>query len=276
MSKYKYNDGSKTDIWVKKMIPVLIHWAQCSWDKIHYYSDLARTVGFSSNQIGHFLGCIDDVIKSLDANIPTLNALVVNKKDLLPSYGFEYVYPDYDTYNPKHKQALVVQANKDAHDYDWTWVLDKLKLKPFKVLNEEEVEKLRNQIAQQYCHSGESEAHKKLKQYIAKHPERLDISNLQKTEMEFSLLSGDRLDVFFETLNEKIAVEVKSYISDEADITRGIFQCVKYKAVLEAENVFDNRNKESYSILVIEGHLSELQKQLVQDLDIEVFEDFVL
>ena len=30
MSEYKYNDGSRTDVWVKKMIPVLIHWAQCS------------------------------------------------------------------------------------------------------------------------------------------------------------------------------------------------------------------------------------------------------
>lgn len=275
MSEYKYNDGSRTDVWVKKMIPVLIHWAQCSWNKTHYYSDLAHAVGFSSNQIGHFLGCIDDVIKSLDKDIPTLNALVVNKKTLLPSYGFEYVYPDYETYSLDHKQAIVDKANKNAHNYDWSWVLKKLNLKPFELLHKEELANLRNLIGKQSHHGGESKVHERLKQYVANHPKRLDITNLQRTEVEFGLLSGDRLDVFFETLYEKIAVEVKSHISDEADITRGIFQCVKYKAVLEAENILDSTNKEVYSILVIEGHLSDLQKQLVQDLDVEVYENFV-
>ena len=35
-----------------KMIPVLIHWAQYSWETPHYYSDL-------SNAIGHKVGSIN-------------------------------------------------------------------------------------------------------------------------------------------------------------------------------------------------------------------------
>jgi hypothetical protein len=35
--------------------------------------------------------------------------------------------------------------------------------------------------------------------------------------------------------NEQLAVEVKSVRSNEIDLYRGIFQCIKYKALLEAE-----------------------------------------
>ena len=40
--------------------------------------------------------------------------------------------------------------------------------------------------------------------------------------------------MFTSSPKDWIAVEVKSRISNDADITRGIFQCVKYKVVLEA------------------------------------------
>lgn len=54
--------------------------------------------------------------------------------------------------------------------------------------------------------------------------------------MEYTLLSGDRLDVYFQLKDgTQVAVEVKSDISDDADILRGIYQCVKYDAVLKAE-----------------------------------------
>lgn len=275
MAEYQYNDGSKTDVWVKKMIPVLIHWAQNSWDKPHFYSDLANAVGFPSNHVGHFLGCIDDVVKSLGKDIPTLNALVVNKKYGLPSYGFEYVHKDYDNFSINLKKAVAHSANEEAHLYDWGWVLDKLHLKPFEILNRAELDILRNQIKKQVCAGGgESDAHLKLKQYVAEHPEELDIHDVLVADIERQLLSGDRLDVFFETAKEVIAVEVKSHISDETDITRGLFQCVKYKAVLNAEQIFEKTNKDVYSILVMEGTLSEKQKQIAHDLEIEVYEGF--
>jgi len=46
--------------------------------------------------------------------------------------------------------------------------------------------------------------------------------------------SSDVIDVYFTQTSECIAVETKSRISDVNDITRGIFQCEKYQAVLEA------------------------------------------
>ena len=52
---------------------------------------------------------------------------------------------------------------------------------------------------------------------------------------EFSLASADRPDVLFQCTSDVIAVEVKSHISNEADLQRGIYQCVKYRALVRAE-----------------------------------------
>lgn len=54
---------------------------------------------------------------------------------------------------------------------------------------------------------------------------------------EKRLPSGDSLDVYFQNDEERVAVEVKPATSDRADLTRGIFQCVKYTAVLRAQAI---------------------------------------
>jgi len=54
-------------------------------------------------------------------------------------------------------------------------------------------------------------------------------------EEEKRLLSGDELDVYVVTKQARIGIEVKSHRSGEADLVRGIYQCVKYQAILEAQ-----------------------------------------
>ena len=53
--------------------------------------------------------------------------------------------------------------------------------------------------------------------------------------MEHPFASGDRLDVLFKNGSEWVGVEVKGPASDDLDLKRGLFQCVKYQALLEAE-----------------------------------------
>ena len=70
--------------------------------------------------------------------------------------------------------------------------------------------------------------------------------------MEYTLLSGDRLDVYFQLKDgTQVAVEVKSEISDDADILRGIYQCVKYDAVLKAERCVHCGKGDNYPVKVI-------------------------
>ncbi len=41
--------------WALRMIPVLVRWAQATWDKPHYYADLSAA-GHKTNQIGAVMG----------------------------------------------------------------------------------------------------------------------------------------------------------------------------------------------------------------------------
>ena len=93
--------------------------------------------------------------------------------------------------------------------------------------------------------------------------------------MEHFLLSGDRLDVFFELIDgSKMAVEIKPSTSPDADVMRGLFQCVKYKSILDAEDKIHGEKTNNSAILIMGGGLS-LENQKVKDtLGIYVVENF--
>jgi hypothetical protein len=67
---------------------------------------------------------------------------------------------------------------------------------------------------------------------------------------------------------------VKPSSSSEFDVTRGIFQCVKYQAVMDAERVANYGNYNNEVILVLAGLMSPKNKQLANDLTIKYIEDF--
>lgn len=129
---YKYDDGSLHDKYVKKIIPILVYWAQTSWDKPHYYSDVTKLTGIHWRQVGELLGTIwSHVIQPRFDDAPPLNFLVCSKGKDLPSGGVDYVKPEYSS-APKDKQADYARSeNLRAHNYDWIPVLKALGLKPF-------------------------------------------------------------------------------------------------------------------------------------------------
>ncbi len=121
--------------WALKMIPVLIHWAQYSWETTHYYSDLSDAIGHKTNQIGSPLGWVHDIIKELaqkyNREIPTLNSLVISKSSKLPSNGFSYVISNYEDITEDEQVLEAAKLRKLAHKYDWAWVLEALNLEPY-------------------------------------------------------------------------------------------------------------------------------------------------
>lgn len=265
--------------WALKMIPVLVRWAQGAWDKPHYYSDLTAAVGHKTNQIGHVMGTIQDIIYGLQRQtgrkIPTLNCLVFSKSSDLPSDGFDYVIKNYSKLSPDSKKGEVKKLNLEAHLFDWDWVLEELGLKPAKIFTTDDLTKMKSSSSHGY--GGEGEEHKAIKDYICSHPENVGIKKIISAKTEYDLLSGDRLDVFFECKgNKHIAVEVKPSTSPEYDITRGIFQCVKYQAVMDAARVADYGNYNNEVILVIAGVMSEKNRQLANDLAISYIEGFTI
>ena len=111
--------------------------------------------------------------------------------------------------------------------------------------------------------------HKKLKEYICAHPEAIGATNVVFRKTEHLLPSGDKLDVYFELEDgTRLAVEVKSSISKEADLTRGIFQCVKYKAVIDALQSIDTEDYDVKVLLVTDRPLNDLHTRLIKELSV--------
>lgn len=121
---------------------------------------------------------------------------------------------------------------------------------------------------------GEGEHHLRLKKFIYDNPAYCGIHDCVEKDMEHILLSGDRLDVWFRLADgSEIAVEVKSKISSDADILRGLYQCVKYKAIMEAENLAHNVNHHNRVYLVLGGSLSAPNREIQQLFDVPTFEN---
>ena len=87
------------------------------------------------------------------------------------------------------------------------------------------------------------------------------------------LLSGDRLDVYFELNNgSRIAIEVKSVSSSDADVMRGLFQCVKYKSVLDAESKIHGKKSQNLAMLILGGKISLENIKIREVLGVNILE----
>ena len=264
---------------VRQMIPILIRWAKLGLtDKT--YNDMNHALGYTKfSGIGHQLGNIDIVMKELEKEtgmkgIPTLNALCKNSVTHLPSPGFSFVYTSYKDMSPQEKQIFVTGLNQEAIQYEyWDRVLKELELEPAAIFTDEELQKITKPL---YGSGGEGKEHKALKEYIAAHPKSIGIRGIEMVETEFPLPSGDRLDVFFALKDGScVAVEIKPTTSPDEDISRGVFQCVKYKAVLDAAKAIRFGNYAVVkTLLVCGGIISSKNKQLAEDLGIKYIESF--
>lgn len=264
--------------WASKMLPVLIYWISVD-KRPHYYSELSDAVGHNTDRIGKVLGLIYDVFVELRKekgfeDLPSLNGLIINKSTGLPSDGFFYVYPKYKDLSNEEKQDFVDSVNAKALRYKkWDAVLKALQLDPYKPDNTADEQIIRKGAFSK--NGSEGPKHKALKEYVYNHPEAVGISNVKEKQMERILLSGDRLDVYFLLKDgTQYAVEIKSEISDEADILRGIFQCVKYESILKAEQAVHGQHEPVETLLVLGGTMPVNKKDVARALHVD-FEDNV-
>jgi len=87
-------------------------------------------------------------------------------------------------------------------------------------------------VKRKYGSCGEGADHRKLKEWIASHPNILGISNVTKVEVEqHRFLSGDLPDIVFNFGKDMYAVvEIETF-----DTMPGAYQALKYKALMCAE-----------------------------------------
>ncbi|MCS7466456.1 hypothetical protein NZK35_07360 [Stieleria sp. ICT_E10.1] len=215
-------------------LPILVRYAFAQ--RVLTYEELARQLDMqNARNLNFVLGSIGVTLSELSNSwghqIPRIALLVVNKSTGMPGRGVDTLLtPDLESLTKHQRDALINETLASVFAYTrWLEVLRELELQPPPAIVPELIEAARSDGG------GESEKHKKLKQAIAADPTLVGLPrSLGNGEVEFPLPSGDVVDVVFRRGNSWIAVEVKSSISDVADVTRGLFQCVKYDAVLKA------------------------------------------
>ena len=255
------------------ILPILVRQAVAS-QKISY-GDLGKELNLHHRVLRTPLGCIGDTLLELgeqwQEEIPPIQGLVVNQQTDLPGDNVNFLRhfisqrPD-----PRQKEAIVDAVLGKVFSYPkWLDVLEELGLSP--------VEPLNSDFEQPTNHRGgtaESEAHKRLKDHIARHPRSVGLNkSLAPGDTEYQLPSGDIPDILFQNTRRRIAVEVKSHISNEADLRRGIFQCVKYRAILKACRSLEGKTYEADALLAIQGSLSKELISVKNTLGVKVVEN---
>lgn len=216
-------------------------------------------------------------------SIPPLNSLIISATTGIPSSGFDlflerYYEPDkdIDDLEDDEKRAIIEEIHSDVFSYEhWDQVLEEYNFEQIDVgiiHNDTSSDDIDPPQRGGWSSEGESKEHKKLKEYIANHPSAVGLPRKSKngiTEYQFS--SGDKADVVFQLKANSIAVEVKSIISNNADLNRGIFQAVKYQSLLRAEQKATLSPPIARAVLVTERPLPDSLQNLADLLAIRIF-----
>lgn len=213
--------------------------------------------------------------------IPPLNALVVNKSSGLPGNGCDYFLDHYvrdgrnQNLTAADRKAIAEQVQEDAFNYqDWDDILNLYEMTP--IVDDIPLETEEDDIefippTRGWSSEEESEEHRALKNYVLNNPQVILGSRRGWTgTIEFPLPSGDYVDVFFKGHGRKVAVEVKSIISNDQDISRGLFQCIKYRAVTRAWQRTLQEIPNGNSVLVVQRELPRNLKYTANMLAIDV------
>ncbi|MYM89183.1 hypothetical protein GTP91_18645 [Rugamonas sp. FT82W] len=243
-----------------------------------FYQQLAVEMGMPNpRNLNFVLGSVGQSLihleKEWNETIPPIQCLVINQSNQLPGEGFGWFLENGSEWKglSKRQKATVTHAvMQKIYAYPkWPAVLKALELVPVPPNYTDLLDRASNGG----MGGGESEEHRVLKEYVQRQPQLVGLSmRYGPGVVEKKIPSGDRLDVFFESDDEWIGVEVKSSISDESDLVRGIFQCVKYKAVLNALSICEQRDVNVRTVLVLQGTLPPHLIPLKHMLGVEVIQ----
>jgi len=255
------------EFWARKTLAYLIKCIRNfqGGEKFVTYGLLAKEIGYPEPHIGNLFGrnigrtlgvmghLFDDIL--IDGEeVPLIQALVVNQSQKLPSDGLKEFNSTYPNLSIEKKRDFAQSEYRLIFDFGTRWetVLKQLGIQENEAGASHPIPSEPPGRHNPYGSEGSPE-HVALRDFIANNPETIGLDNKIIGITEYPLKSGDAVDVVFETENEVIAVEVKSIRSGVDDIERGLYQCVKYQAVLGAENIIKNSQKRIRSLLVMQG-----------------------
>jgi hypothetical protein len=269
----------------RKIFPVLIWYAKN--ERTITYSEIDQLIVSKKwdhhvmyVQYGRPAGAIGNALLETEHKwnqpLPPLNALIVSKKTGIPGKGCDYYLKHFLGDKKKNlseadRKSLTEATHEKIFNFTkWDTILREYGLPQISF----EIQPIKKRpiikpVHNGWSNEGESPEHEKLKLYVANNPVVLGMDiRLPKGNCECVLASSDRPDILFTKKDFILSIEVKSRLSNDADLQRGIFQCIKYRAVIRAEQKARQKVPNAMAILVTERSLPEPLKELADLLDI--------
>ncbi|WP_162596112.1 hypothetical protein [Methylobacterium sp. 17Sr1-1] len=259
----------------RRILPILVR--QAASKRPLSYEALADELSMTNPRVLNYpLGCVGraliELAESWGGTIPHIQSLVVNKQTGLPGSGFDGFLNDegYTWSDSSERRSAIEQYRTKIYEYPyWNDVLSELNLIPAPNYVADLIE-----LASGCKGQGEGPEHKLLKEFISENPAIVGLAvNHPKGQIERGIPSGDRIDVIFHNRQRICAVEVKPKNAPAQDLIRGLFQCVKYRAVLEAHASFAGLGEGVAVCLVLGGGLPKNLVPLRNSLDVKVIEN---
>jgi len=271
---------------VPDIVPILIRRAKEG--RPITYGDLA---GELHREFGHLpkarktlygppVGAIGVAIRELSDRwgdrIPPINTIVVRASTGFPGVGADeiahYFFEDNGRGMKKNRDAYLLAAMDAVYNYgnQWDRVAEALGapgLEPATgVIDQGEPIALPDLPT---GHKPESDEHMAIKAWICDRPKWLAaFGRFGAGVDERYISSGDRLDAYFDSEKKRLAVEVKTSKASDAELMRGVYQCVKYRAVLRAEELALRRVPNGDAVLVCTRSPSRKTAALIKRLNV--------
>jgi hypothetical protein len=281
-------------------IPVLMEHVLRQTDEVMEtltYEELARRLGRlnkhgqpAARGLGFILGRamehIDHATSQLNAAPPYLTTVVVDKSGPnkgLPGVGVRERWRGYEQLTRAEKADRVAVEYLKILQFGSRWndLLTALGLGPSpdgQAMSPSTADASGGGWA-----GGESAEHKACKEYVRTHPKLFGAGDDDwqwRATVEYALRSGDEIDVFVKSDSTWIGVEVKSAVSDGnlKDYERGLYQVVKYRAVLSAQAEIDHplALPEVRVVLALDRALPPSLRAVAQLLKVQVVENLGL
>lgn len=250
--------GDKSSARMTQLLPILIRQARLELPIT--YGDVARELGVHHRAVHHIAGYIGFTLATVaerrgwtKRRPPPLHALIVNDITKLPGTGIDgFLSELYQRAASKPEKRAVLKAiYADASTYShWSELCTLLDIPCDDDALAPAVEKARRSQGR----GGEGPHHLALKTYVSENPQVVGLAaGSPAGVVEWPTASGDRIDIVFERRGLRLAVEIKPHHASVGDMLRGVFQCLKYRAVLTAEAAVAGEVIETRALIVLGG-----------------------
>ena len=211
---------------------------------------LETEIGFDtifSSMMGVPAGALMNRILHVRSDCPLLNILLVRQGDGMPGPGAGSFMADY-----LGRPRLARHGYRDSHPQQWRAACEEIATDVYAFPEWDQVyrEAFGHRLPAatppegtesdgiSRTRSGEGPNHRALRLWVRDNPTRIRRGYRHfVTDTEVLLDSADRVDVVYYGRTLTVVIEVKSVDSDDTDLRRGVFQCIKYRAVMEAMDI---------------------------------------